>query len=142
MASEFSLLGLGLEGWIVGMITLVLTIVVAYVFIATIISALRKYMDRYLGDHTLSNALIKLVSLSVLISALSIGFGALDMEYVSPVLNPVLNVATTALGYLRWGVYIAAILFVGFAIYHHANRVAGPAQPVQPAQPPLKQEQY
>jgi len=144
VASEFSLLGLGISGWITGVLALILVVATGYLFIAQVISALRKYMDRYLGDHTLSNAIVKLVSISVMVSALSIGFAALDMEYISPVLSPMLNVAVAAMGYLRWGTYIAAILFVGFAIYHHANRVAGPA-PVQTQQvqqaPQQNQEQ-
>jgi len=121
------ILGLTWQNWIVGILGIVLSVVVAYVFVYQIIDKLREYLNRYLGDSKLTDGLLKLIGLSVIISALQIGFSAVSINYVSGIVNPALNVAVVAIGFLRWGVLIAVAIFVGFAIHHHARATKGKA---------------
>lgn len=125
MAEEFLFLGLGLETLIIGIIVVAACVATGYLFVFKVVEALRKYMDRYLGDHAISDGLLKLIGLSILVSALQIGLSSLTLEYASTVINPVVEVASVSLAMLRWGVYVAALLFIGFAIYHHATKVKG-----------------
>ncbi|MFH1424674.1 MAG: hypothetical protein ABIG20_03260 [archaeon] len=131
------LLGLAWDAWLMGIIVIVLSVVTAYIFIWKVVGALRQYLDRYIGDHKLSDALIRLLGLSILFSALDIGFNNLQIQYISTVLEPIIDVALMALSMLRWGVYIAALLFIGFAIYHASTKTKGaePAAQQQYQQP-------